>query len=364
MPVSQELEFAKIDDLYLDPVNPRLGRHYAGRSVKQEEVLRLMETWKLDELAVSFLESGQFWTQEAVICVREELYGKQRLVVVEGNRRLAALMCLRDTLEGRRQDRKWKDLIQGKQPPKNLFSKIPYLLASDRKSIEAYSGFHHVKGIKEWHPSQKAEFMARLVNEGHSFQTVARRVGVQTTTVRHNFVSHQLKLQIEALHSVSPDVLENGFCMMFHALRCQAVQEFLGIQVMRFPIRLRQPIPKKKLKALKSFAHWIFGDAARPPLLTDSRRIADLDRILQSREAVAYLQSEVFPNMDIALRIALGDDREIVESVENAARYLELALTHVERCQKSKRLEAALGRLADGVGQLRALRRKELAFEK
>src|ERR1041384_3053864 len=114
MPVSQKLEFAKIDDLYLDPMNPRLGRHYAGHSVKQEEVLRLMETWKLDELAVSFLESGQFWTQEALICICEELYGKERLVVVEGNRRLAALMCLRDVLEGRRDDRVWKEVRQGK----------------------------------------------------------------------------------------------------------------------------------------------------------------------------------------------------------------------------------------------------------
>jgi hypothetical protein len=58
MPVSQELEFAKLDNLLLDPVNPRFGRHYAGKDMKQGEVLHLLEMWKLDELGVSFLESG------------------------------------------------------------------------------------------------------------------------------------------------------------------------------------------------------------------------------------------------------------------------------------------------------------------
>jgi hypothetical protein len=359
MAVSQKLEFAELDDLFLDPLNPRLGRHHTGRDMKQPEVLALIETWKIDELAVSFLESGQFWTQEAMVCVQEKLYGKDRLVVVEGNRRLAALMCLRDTYEGRRNDRMWKEIIAGKKPPKDLFTKIPYLLADDRKSVEAYLGFRHVKGNKQWHPSQKAEFMARLVDTGLSYQEVGRRVGVKTMTVRHNYVSHQVMSQIEKLCSPSTTDFENGFCMLFLALRSAAVQEFMQIDVMRPPARMKRPVPNNRVKALKSFAAWIFGSAERPPLFTDSRRIVDLDRILQSQHAVAYLQSKAFPSMDMALRIATNDDREIIQSVENAATCVELALAHVERCRKSQRLKTALGRLADGVSQFRASCHKE-----
>jgi hypothetical protein len=91
MAVSQTLEHASIDELNLDSKNPRLGRHIIEKHLKQPELLKVMSAWNLDELALSFLENGQFWTQEALICVKEQLQGRQRLVVVEGNRRLAAL---------------------------------------------------------------------------------------------------------------------------------------------------------------------------------------------------------------------------------------------------------------------------------
>ncbi len=44
MAISRELKYASIDELYLDPMNPRLGRHIAGRDVSQEEILELYST--------------------------------------------------------------------------------------------------------------------------------------------------------------------------------------------------------------------------------------------------------------------------------------------------------------------------------
>src|ERR1035438_5763665 len=110
MAISRELGFAKLDELYLDPNNPRLGRNNTGPDVKQERILALMQDWKLDELAVSFLDSGGFWTQEALLVIKESLYGKPRLVVLEGNRRLAALFYLRDALAGKPANRKWEEI--------------------------------------------------------------------------------------------------------------------------------------------------------------------------------------------------------------------------------------------------------------
>ena len=47
MSIHKELEFAKLDDLNLDPQNPRLGRNNTGPNVKQERILQLMQDWKL-----------------------------------------------------------------------------------------------------------------------------------------------------------------------------------------------------------------------------------------------------------------------------------------------------------------------------
>src|SRR5438034_582340 len=99
MAISKEIKYTKLGQLLLDPKNPRLGRQNVGDDVSQAKVLDLMKDWTLDELAVSFLESG-FWPQEAVLVVEESLYGKPSLVVVEGNRRIAALMLLRQAGQG------------------------------------------------------------------------------------------------------------------------------------------------------------------------------------------------------------------------------------------------------------------------
>ena len=57
MGISTQLQYATLDDLYLDAKNPRLGRHQASTTLSQEEVLDMMSDWVLDELAVSYLES-------------------------------------------------------------------------------------------------------------------------------------------------------------------------------------------------------------------------------------------------------------------------------------------------------------------
>ena len=94
MPLSHTIEFVTLEQLSLDPRNPRLGLGAAEPLATQERVLELMRGWNLEELAVSFLENG-FWPQEAVIVVKEELYNQpDTLVVVEGNRRIAALKYL------------------------------------------------------------------------------------------------------------------------------------------------------------------------------------------------------------------------------------------------------------------------------
>jgi hypothetical protein len=352
MPVSQTLEFAKLDELSLDPMNPRLGRHHAGKTVKQKDVLSLMETWKLDELAVSFLESGQFWTQEALICVKEELYGKERLVVVKGNRRLAALMCLKETFDGHRQDRMWKEIIEGKRQPKDLFSNIPYLIASDRKSVEAYLGFRHVTGIEQWRPSEKAEFISRMIDHGMSYQEVRRKIGAKIDTVRRNYISHRLRLQIEKTGSIPEDSFEDRFSVMFLSLRTSGVQKYLHIDIAAPPERAQEPVPKKHLDALRNFAVWLFGSEDHGPLFTDSRQVDAFGHVLESNDAVKYLQSSEDPNFEVAIRISGGDESETIQSVEKASEHLELALGRAHHFKKSLKLKKASERLGRNAKQL------------
>lgn len=154
MPVHTDLNHATVEDLYLDPNNPRLGRENSKQQLSQGKILELMQDWELDELATSFIESG-FWPQEALIVVQEKIGAREQLVVVEGNRRLAALKLLSRPPAT---SKKWQELAkEAKRHPK-LFTKIPYFVADSRDDIASYLGFRHVTGIKEWHPAEKARY--------------------------------------------------------------------------------------------------------------------------------------------------------------------------------------------------------------
>ena len=72
------------------------------------------------------------------------------LVVVDGNRRVAALHYLRDAIKGNPPSRQWFDMLEGTVVPTNrLFSHIPYLIAggSSRRPVRS-SVLENVAGIK------------------------------------------------------------------------------------------------------------------------------------------------------------------------------------------------------------------------
>ena len=324
MPISRTISYEDLDSLFLDPTNPRLGRENTGRDVQQTKVLELMEDWNLDELAVSFVESG-FWPQEAMLVVEEELYGRRRLVVVEGNRRLAALMLLKDAASGHPLSRKWQDFAVGLNPNSDLFKKIPVLRVDSRKDIDAFLGFRHVTGIMEWRPAEKAEYIARLIEQNHlSYEDVRKKIGSRTETVRRNYISYRLLLQMEDEEGISVKTVEERFSVLFLSLRTAGVQSYLHVDIKADPAKAKAPVPKDRLKALAYFAQWLFGNEEREvePLVQDSRQVDDFGRILESKEAVEYLERTKSPSFEFAFRLA-GNRSMMIHPSQERARHAQ-----------------------------------------
>jgi len=354
MGVDTKLKYAQLDELYLDPMNLRLGRNNTGRDVKQEEVLELMRDWALDVLALSYLESGGFWTHEALLVTKEKLYGQTRLVVIEGNRRLAALKFLRKAYDGEKVPRKIAEIAKQAKVPKDLFSRIPYVMVGSREDIEGALGFRHVTGVKPWKPAEKAEFIAKLIDERKmSYQQVMRKIGSRTDTVRQTYICYRLLLQIEEAADIPREQFEDRFSVMYLALRTQGVRKYLQIDMYADPKTARKPVPKSRMKALAEFALWLFGDGdEREPLFSDSRRVDNFGRILESKQAIQYLERAEKPSFEVALRTAGGDEPEIVNLIQKAADNIELALTRVHLYKKSKKIQRGVARLGADALQL------------
>lgn len=348
MSLSHTIEYAVLTDLCLDPRNPRLGLDAAEPSFSQKRVLELMRSWNLEELAVSFLENG-FWPQEAVIVVKENLYGQSNtLVVVEGNRRIAALIYLMQAVEGSPRSRAWRTLAEGVTPDHELFERIPYILSDSRADVIAYLGFRHVTGIKEWDPAQKAEFIASMIDDmGMSYDTVRRQIGMRTDTVRRNYIAYRILKQMNTLGiEVSEEGVERRFSVLFLSLREEGVRSFLGVDIRAGPAEAQTPVPQAMISNLPDFARWLFGTDDQRPLFTDSRYVGSFARILSNAEAVNYLRSSTIPSFDVALQKAGVEDEEIENQLKEANNQMELALSRIHLYLNSQPIGKAIERLA------------------
>lgn len=349
------IEMVALDELFLDAKNPRLGRKNVEAGLSQDEVLDLMKDWALEELAVSFLESG-YWPQEALIAVIEPIKKKPALIIVEGNRRLAALKMIQRTREGTETSTKWKALIKDYQKPNfDRLKEIPYILKPSRESVTSYLGFRHVTGIKEWNPAEKAQFIAHLIEEeGLDYEDVRRRIGSRTPSVRQNYISYRILLQMEQQSDdVEVSKVEDRFSVLYLSLRTQGVQTYLDIDIEADTKRAKKgPVPTAKLKQLVNFAKWLFGTSDVKPIVSDSRQVDDFGRILESPSAVEYLERSESPSFAVAKRMAGVAESEVAEHVERAADETEEALKAAHQHKTSKRLQKAVLRLGGDTRQL------------
>ena len=351
--MNTEIQYASIDELNLDPLNPGLGRGNTGSGLSQDKVLELMKGWTLEELAVSFIENG-FWPQEALVVVREKLYGSLNNVVVEGNRRLAALRLMACAVAGKAPSRKWDEIVANQEIPQRLFKRVPFMTAGSREEVDAFLGFRHVTGIKEWRPAEKAEFIAKLIEKrGLSYDSVRKKIGSKTPTVRQHYISYRLLVQMEDREDIALEKVEQKFSLLYLSLRTEGVQKYLHIDILADPTKAKKPVPTDRLKALAYFAKWLFGDEGNPPLFTDSRYVDKLGKALESPKAVEYLERTPSPSFDFALRVAGADEPELVDLLEGAADNIELALGRLHQHASSGKIKSAVERVVGDAEQLR-----------
>ena len=356
MAISRKLAYENVEGLFLDPQNPRLGRHNVEKNLSQEQILKELEGHTLDELVVSFLESD-FWPQEALIVVEQKLYRKPQevKVVVEGNRRLAALKLLERALNKEPIPSWMKGLVEDidEKKVRALLKDIPYLLADSREDVAAYLGFRHVTGIKQWEPAEKAEYIAKLIDQnGMSYREVTGKIGSKLPAVRQNYISYRILLQMEDEEDIDLKSVEEKFSVLYLSLRTQGVQTYLQIDIKAEPGAARMPVPDDKLDHLVKFARWLFGNKSKKlkPVITDSRDIEDFAKLFVSERSLQYLERTPEPKFDVARRLAGVEEDEIRELIDRAADNLEEALGVIHHHQSSRMVQTAVRRLgADAV---------------
>lgn len=184
----------RVEQLLLDPINPRLPEEVQDRP--QAEILTyLYENDDLDELMASMAQNAYFASEP--LLVLEPQNESNKYVVVEGNRRLGALMILLG-LDSASQAGLQPDPEVSESPRLHELQQVPCVLLQSRDEVNDYLGFRHINGLREWAPEAKARYLYKqveaAVQEGHPdpFYVVGRRVGSNALGVRNAYTSYNL----------------------------------------------------------------------------------------------------------------------------------------------------------------------------
>lgn len=306
----ENIQWVHPDDLDLDAKNPRL----AGLEFKQKDQTEILKTlWRekaVSELTESIAENG-YWKHEEIFATREH----GRLVVMEGNRRVAAVkLLLHPELAA---EVGAKNLPTVSKEIKPTLLELPIIECS-RFDVWQYLGFKHVNGPQEWDSIAKAEYIAMVYNDyGVPLDDIARTIGDKNNTVKRMYQGLMVLKQAEEAGVFDrSDIYSSRFSYshLWTGLTYPNTQAFLGLK----PDKSLKPnpVPKNKLGELGELCRWLYGskkDGESPVIRSQNPDLRRLEAVLGSPNGIAALRNR-FP-LESAERASRGDKRLLREAL-------------------------------------------------
>jgi len=273
-------ELYKIDELYLDPRNPRLAE--VSNTGTQASILKVMEKeFELQPLIDSMYKNGYFW-EEPMVAVREplaEARGKTVIIVIEGNRRLAALKLLLGD-----------PATYPDNAARDRLKKIPVLVRDHREETLAFVGFRHITGIKQWEAAAKAQYALGLVKGGHSIEEISQVIGDKTRDIGR-WIRTQSLVETAGEHGLQTSDAARSFFFSYllTATDAPATKKWLGLQL----DPTQGTVQAVNAERLRELWTWLYGskEKRQASVLSESRQIHSLNRILANPSAVKELQA-------------------------------------------------------------------------
>ena len=323
---NMEQKSINLSDLEFDPENPRLPE-WVERD--DESILEhITENYSLDELIHSFLDNGYFEAERLIVI--ESVDNGGRYVVVEGNRRLAALKILhnQDAYAG------FSDISIEPDKLANL-SDIPCLIVYDRNDINTYLAYRHIGGMKTWSAEAKARFIMNmadnLAQEGDSnpFKTIGRKIGSNALGVRNSYLALAiLRFAHDELNQDTSYLQYRRFGVWTRCMNSQNIREYINIGTPRDYQSIQESLIQLDADKLRE----IIGDLSirrdgRQAIVNDSRLVTDYGRILQNEIALHALRT----HEDISIALRIVEQQSIPSRIENISNQIGTLIDEVAR---------------------------------
>ncbi|MEA5126453.1 ParB N-terminal domain-containing protein [Xanthomonas floridensis] len=270
-----------IEKLHFDPDNPRLPLKLRG-GAESEVFTYLLRECSLVELMLSIGSQG-FFQGEPLLVVPKE--GTTDFVVVEGNRRLAAVKLL-----GRNDPPPIlvRQVTAAREEATNKPEKVPVLKFKKRDDILVYLGYRHITGVNEWGALEKARYLQQLSQHFGDIpdknKILAKQIGSRSDYVSQTLCALEL---VEVANddgffeknSIDPDKI--SFSLLTTALSYTSIYEYVGLKS-REGFEYHE-IDREKLNELFT---WIFKEEGGRTRLGESRQLKTLARVVKNDSAL------------------------------------------------------------------------------
>ena len=333
----------KVSELVFDSGNPRLVEYDLGNNPSEAEIIQLLwQVMDVRELVLSIEASG-FFHHEPLIVSQED--GKN--VVIEGNRRLAAVKLLLDP--GMAESLEINvPLIS--EVEKGALQELPVLIDS-RENAWRYLGFKHVNGPAKWSSFAKSQYIADVHRKfGISLEDIARQIGDTHRTVQRLFRGLMVIEQAERMNVFDREDRYNrhfSFSHLYTGLGYDGIASFIGLSPEEE--ETEDPVPQEKKTQLGELCLWLYGskrEDKRPVIRTQNPDLRNLNAVVSNREAVAALRDGT--ELTIAYEKSRPSGSVFEESLYAAKRNLEKSRSLVSTAYDgSDQLLAVAGDVAE-----------------
>ncbi len=328
-PENRRIKTMPVDRLLLDPDNPRLVT--IGDERGQFEILQVLyREMAVDELVDSIAANGYF-PEEPLFVIPAEPDGDsdegvKRYTVVEGNRRLAAVLILLN--DDWRKKLKATDLPRIDQSRKNDLRELPVSIYDKREQLWAFLSFRHINSPKAWDSFSKARYVAQVhADYGVSLEEIARKIGDRHATVERLFRGYKVLQQAEReAVFTAEDRVRNRFYFshLYTGLDYPEFKAFLGIDPTSF--NEDRPVPSSHVSNLGELMVWLYGkksEGKEPLVQRQSPDLAKLRDAIGKPESLEELRSGL--PLEVAYNTSVGDERLFTHSLVNARQELRQA---------------------------------------
>jgi len=288
-----EGRYVDVSDLRLDACNPRFPIN--AKSGRQEDIaVQMASVHDAYEIAKKIAIEGYHAAEPpAVIEDKDGTY-----IVVEGNRRLTALLGLsnKSLREKFPDSKKWQEAAERGAVNNKIPEVIPVVIYPSREAAAPLLGSRHIQGPKKWEPKEQDRYIVDLVSSGKNFEEAAEICGITINATKKAYRNYLIISEVATRLGIDVTRVPTKYSVLGLAwdnnvLRQHAnVISVADVQVGVSPIRVGLSDTKAKTD-LSEILVWVLGTNKKDPVLKESRQIHKLGQAASNSTGLLALRN-------------------------------------------------------------------------